>query len=418
MNILIQNTRIWTEQKLTHFDEIVIVDGIWSPEKPEKIDRIIDFKNAIMMPALSEIHADFKEPGLEYVYNLKDGVEAMMKGGFDTALLSPATEPLIDNPATVEWVENKLQKFPVNVWLSGCLSLERKGKFLTEMVEMQREGCLALSEGLAPLSNSRFLRNALKYATQTGSRVHLLPMDAELGTGVMHAGALSLRYGISGISVQAEEIAVFKLICLAEMTQCPLHLKHITSIRSIQMIREAQAKGLDLTFDVTLNHLMFSDQDLETLNCNLKLMPPLRSEENRKLLLEAFYAGKIDVLSSQHTPVLPEFKNCPIDQADFGAVGLETALSVLWSILNGDVNDKVAQVQKVFVEGPRRVLGLEKLEIKVGCEISAVVFDDTKTIRFTPTQFAALVHNSPYLNKEFVGSVVALISQKEIHELN
>jgi dihydroorotase len=197
------------------------------------------------------------------------------------------------------------------------------------------------------------------------------------------------------------------------MTKCPIHLKHLTSPRSIQMVKEAQSRGLDLTFDVTLNHLLWSDDALESLDTHFKLMPPLRSESTRQSLLSLLNDDQIQVLSCQHIPVLPEFKNCPIDDAEFGALGLETALIALWNLLEGMDEVKVKRIQALFNEGPRKVLGLDGNQLDINEKFSATLFNPQVEVEFTRYSFAEQVHNSPFINQKMMGQVVGICTQNQ-----
>ncbi len=365
--------------------------------------EVIDAQGGILLPLLSEWSVNFKEPGREYTYTLEDGAEAMRRGGFGRVMLSPDTLPVVDQAAHVEGLVKKAQRLGVEMYASAAVSKNLEGQLLPEMVEMIREGALAISNGLRPLPGNKYLHSAMQYASQTGVRVHLWPMEKDLCLShYFPEGALASRYGLKGIPSFAEEVSVYRILQLAKHTGCPVHIQHVTSPESVRLIVEFKEQGVDVTSDVTLHHLDWSERDLEELDPHLHLIPPLVTEAKQEYLLKSLERGDIDAVSCQHYPVLPEFKNTIFEASEPGISCLETALSSVYT-RQGEVGLIDFALKNVVKSS--KIMGLKSLWQDYLDGKSWSLFNLKVENEIDKTSFAGNVSNSPYLGRRLSGRV-------------
>lgn len=401
MSILLRNVR-WFDGK----QEKEVASLLLSSEGPRVVEsapdgvETVDAKGCWLLPALAELHADFRQPGLEHVYTFELGVQAMVRGGFSCALLTPQTDPVIDHPSAVELVRRQVERHPVDLRIAAALSIDLEGKKLPELVEMQLAGASAFSTGLSALPSTRFLCLELSYASQTHCRSHLFPMEQDWSQGVsVPEGGVADLFGLPGRPEYAETIAVFRILEAARSLRSSVHLKHLTLPASIAMVAKARAEGLDVTCDVPLLHLAFDEEDLDGLNTSLHLLPPLRSSAVRRELLRMITEGEVDAIASQHIPVLPENKNDHFSASHPGAVGLESAFSLLIELLGGFTPATVRSAVRLLSDGPRRILGLDQ----AAAADEWMLWDPTVERILAPADFAGAVANTPLLGRTLRG---------------
>jgi dihydroorotase len=339
--------------------------------------RALEAKGYLVVPGFIDLHAHLREPGFEDSETVATGANAALRGGFTTVCAMPNTEPAIDSPGLVaELFARGRSAGAARVLPIAAITRGRKGRELADLVELAAAGAVAFSDDGSPVEDARLFRSALEYGRMTGRPVIEHPQDTALSAkGVMHEGAVSARLGLPGIPAAAEETAVARDIALAKMTGARLHLTHLSTAGSIELVRRAKAEGAPITCDVTPHHLAMTDEWVagsrafawevpdEALlgipyDSATKVNPPLRAHGDVRALWAGLADGTVDAIATDHAPHASVKKDVEFDQAAFGISGLETALALVlggvrvhWATL-GIVID-------ALTSGPARVLGIE-----------------------------------------------------------
>jgi dihydroorotase len=339
--------------------------------------RAMEAKGYLVVPGFIDLHAHLREPGFEDSETIATGARAALRGGFTTVCAMPNTEPAIDSPGLVaELIARGRAAGGARVLPIGSITRGRKGRELADLVELAAAGAVAFSDDGSPVEDPRLFRSALEYARVTGLPIIEHPQDLSLSAkGVMHEGAVSARLGLPGMPAAAEETAVARDIGLAKLTGGRLHLTHLSTAGSIELVRRAKAEGLQITCDVTPHHLAMTDDWVagsrafawevpdEALqgvpyDSSTKVNPPLRGHADVRALWAGIADGTVDAIATDHAPHASVKKDVEFDQAAFGISGLETALALVL----GGVRVHWASIGAVIdalTVGPARVLGLE-----------------------------------------------------------
>jgi dihydroorotase len=408
-----QNLEFWLRGSLKSFESIRVEDGIWVDEfSVNESVEVVDAKGSWGLPLLTELDADFMEPGSEEVYNLKKGQEAMLRGGFGSVLLSPTNQPVLDDAALAEWYNSRIEKLDIDINLAGAISRGGEMKVLSEIYEMKSEGVDYLSSGLVELPKISFLRSLMEYSTGVCKRLFIYPFAKEFaGPHNIHEGWIAERFGLRGIPEEAETVGVYKVLSLAKLTQCKIHLLHITAVKSIEIIEEFRSEGVDVTFDVSLMNILHSVEDLkDELKTVFHVTPPLRPLEWKRALIKKMKSGSVNALSCVHRPILSENKVEFFEASYPGIVGLETAFAA--SLVMGF---SLSEVLKLWVNGPKKVLGQDYNEFEKGKKIEFFLFSpDTEKV-WKRKDFVGSVSNSPFLNVSLKGVVLGSFKNSSYH---
>lgn len=291
--------------------------------------RVIDATGLVVAPGLVDLAARLREPGYEHEGMLESEMAAAVAGGVTSIVCPPDTDPPLDEPGLVEMLKFRARNLnQAHLYPLGTLTRGLAGEVLTEMAELTEAGCVGFSQAEVPIANTLVLMRALQYAATFGYTVWLRPQDAHLGKGVAASGALATRLGLSGVPVMAETVALHTIFELMRGTGARVHLCRLSSAAGIQLVRQAKAEGLDVTCDVSINHLHLIDIDIGYFNAAMRVTPPLRQQRDRDAIRAALADGTIDALVSDHTPVDEDEKNLPFAEAEPGATGLELLLSL------------------------------------------------------------------------------------------
>lgn len=327
----------------TQQDEVAVIDiaagrivGINSTED-FVADQIIDAAGKVVIPGLVDLSVRLREPGNEHRATLETEMQAALAGGVTSLVLPPDTEPSLDEPGLVEMLKHRARQLnQANLYPLGAMTVGLKGEVLTEMAELTEAGCVAFSQANEGLLNLAILNRAMLYAKTFNYTLWIQPSEADLSSGVAASGAFASRLGLSGIPVQAETIALHSLFELQRNNKVRLHLCRVTSAEGIELVRQAKAKGLPVTCDVSINHLHLTDTDIGFFDSNYRVYPPLRSQRDRDAITQGLLDGTIDAICSDHTPMDDEEKLLPFAQAEAGAVGVEMLLSLVykWALEN------------------------------------------------------------------------------------
>ena len=405
--------------------DLLVEDGkiaaLGEGAKPAGAQTIENLKGCWVFPGFVDPHAHLRTPGFEYKEDLVTGTTAAAAGGYVAVVAMANTEPVVDSGAVAGWVlEQVRDKAVVRVGQVGAISKGLKGEELSDMRELVDAGVVAFSDDGRPVADADLLLQALRYARGTRRPLLLHLENATLSVdGVMHEGRWSAKLGLRGIPSVAESGALARDLeivryAFAEAERqgaagqdgMPLvHFQHLSSAESVRLTRQAKKDGLPVTAEVTPAHLLLTDERLTGLDQNLKVNPPLRSEEDRQALIAGLADGTIDCVGTDHAPHAPQEKEVPIEDALFGSTGLETAFAALHTglVLTGAVS--LGRLVESMSAAPCRVLGLEAPRLQVGAPADFCVVDLAETWVVTPVELKSKSRNCAFLGETLTGRV-------------
>ena len=369
-------------------------------------EQTIDASGLVVMPGLIDLAARLREPGYEYRATLESEMSAAVAGGITSLACPPDTDPALDEPGLVEMLKHRARALcQANVYPVGALTYGLKGQELTEMAELVDAGCIAFSQADAPLTDTRVLMRAMQYAATFGFSVWLRPQDSFLArNGVAHDGEVATRLGLPSIPVCAETIALATMIQLARETGVRLHICRISSAAGVALIRAAKKEGLELTCDVSMNHIHLSEMDIGYFDSNCHLIPPLRNQRDRDALRAGLQDGVIDAICSNHSPVDYDVKQLPFAEAEAGATGLELLLPLVlkWS-LQGKLSllEAIAKVTR----NSASILNIDAGHLSVGSAADICIFDPERYWKVEASALKSQGKNTPFLGMELQGKV-------------
>ena len=403
MKLLIKNGRVIDPSTKTDETLDILIDKKKIVDIKAKINdkdaRIIDASRLVVAPGFIDMHTHLREPGQENKETIQTGSLAAAHGGMTTIACMPNTSPVNDSRGVTEYILSEAKKNAVvNIVPIAAVTLGLQGEELTDMADLRDAGAIAFSDDGVPVANSQIMRRALEYSQLLDAVIIDHCEDKKLsGQGVMHEGYYSLLYGVTGIPSTSEETMVARDIILAQKARSRVHLAHISTRNSAELIRNAKEKKIKVTAEVTPHHLLLTDESLKDYNPNFKMNPPLRSLEDVEALIHAVKDGTIDVFATDHAPHTPDEKAVELDYAPFGIIGLETAVPLL---LDNFVNKNVISLERfvrMMSTHPAEILGLEnKGKIHAGADADLSILNLHKEMTIDTSKFKSKSRNCPF----------------------
>ncbi len=368
--------------------------------------RTIDATGLVVCPGLVDLSARLREPGFEYLATLDSEMEAAMAGGVTSLAIPPDTDPPLDEPGLVEMLRYRAKRLnKAHIYPVGALTEQLDGKRLSEMAELVDAGCIAFSQANQPISDPQVLYCALQYAATFDFRVWLQPITPRFAReGVAHDGEVASRLGLAGIPTAAETIALFTYIELARLTGARLHITRVSSAEGLNLIRRARHDGVDITCDVSINHLHLCDLDIGYFNTNCRLNPPLRSQRDRDALQAGLVSGDIDALCSNHTPVDDDAKQIPFAEAEPGATGLELLLPLALKWGRAQSLSMCDTLRRITI-APARIIGSRAGHLAAGARADVCIFDPDGETTVSRNQLRSQGKNTPFMGLNLPGQV-------------
>ncbi len=385
---------------------------------PQSDYAILTAQGMIVCPGFIDLHCHLRQPGFEEKETIATGSRAAARGGFTTICCMPNTRPPLDNRFTISYVNSlALSQGTARVLPIGCISKERKGEELAPMPEMVSCGVIAFSDDGSPVMNTDLMRRALEHTRKLGLPLIDHCEDTVLSDGgLINEGVISSQLGLKGIPAAAEEIMVSRDLSLARLTGARLHIAHVSTTFSVDLIRRAKDKGAKVTAEVTPHHLTLTEEKVIGYNTNAKVNPPLRTKQDIQALIQGLKENVIDAIATDHAPHTEADKLAVFAQAPFGISGLETALGSLMSLVHNGQLTLTTLISKLTCE-PAKIIGskygkLGSLEVRAPADVT--IFDPDMDWVVDTKDFASKGKNTPLAGSTLKGKVMATISQGKL----
>ncbi|MGB3091986.1 MAG: dihydroorotase [Candidatus Zixiibacteriota bacterium] len=411
------------ETKTDRIADVFIQDGIIKKvEKARgkvKAKEIIDAKGKMVVPGLIDMHTHLREPGREDEETIYTGSCAAVAGGFTSICCMPNTQPPIDNQETVKFIYEKAKEAKCKVFCIGCITKGRKGEELTEINDLVQAGVVAISDDGKPVSNPQVLRNALEYSSMFDLPVISHCEDLNLSAnGVMHEGFVSTNLGMCGIPAVAEETMVARDVALAEFTKARIHIAHVSTKGSVDLIRQGKKRGAKVTCEATPHHFTLTDEIIRTFDTNAKVNPPLRTKRDVEAIRGGLKDGTIDCIATDHAPHSIEEKEVEFDFAPPGLVGLETALGlVITELINKRILSWSQAIAKLTIN-PAKILNLQAGRAKKNSPADITIIDPKASWVVDPSEFYSKSKNSPFGGRKLKGRAwITIVEGHIVHKL-
>ncbi|QTD37689.1 dihydroorotase [Polaribacter batillariae] len=393
--------------------DILIRDGVIkkiADSIPNKKDyQLVEKENLHVSCGWFDTSVSFGEPGFEERETIKKGLQVAAKSGFTAVAVNANSNPVIDNKSAVEFLTNKATGFATKLYPIAALTQGSKGIEMAELYDMQQSGAIGFGDYNKPIENDNLMKIALLYAQNFNGLVLSFPKNnAIAGAGIAHEGINSTKLGLKGIPALAEHIQITRDLFLLEYTGGKLHIPTISTAKSVELIKEAKKKGLQVTCSVSAHHLVLTDNELHEFDSNFKTNPPLRTNADVRALQKGVNSGVIDMITSDHNPIDIEHKKVEFSQAKDGVIGLETAFGAVNSVL--DLENFIEKI----TTNPRRIFNLETTSISEGKTADISLFNPDEKHTFAKENILSTSKNSPFINKKLTGKVYGIFANNQL----
>lgn len=379
-----------------------IRDSICSKDQ----DKTIDIEDLHVSLGWFDSSVNFGEPGYEERETIKNGLDTAAKSGFTHIALNPDTYPVIDDNGAVTSVLSKAKDHPVSLFPIGALTRKSLGKELADLFDMNQAGAIAFGDYKKPVVHANLLKLALQYAQNFGGLVLSFPQNCDIaGKGVVNEEEVSTRLGLRGIPALAEELQIIRDLYILEYTGGKLHIPTISTAKSVELIKTAKEKGLDVSCSVAIHNLVFTDDVLMEFNTNAKVLPPLRTKKDAERLIRGLKEGTIDLVTSDHTPIDIEHKKVEFEHALYGTIGLESAFGALLNIAT------MEETIDLLTRGRKR-FGIEEPILQKGEKVNLTLFSPHGKEAFTKENIFSSSKNSLFLDSQIKGTVFGIAAGK------
>ncbi|MEQ9329590.1 MAG: dihydroorotase [Rhodospirillales bacterium] len=367
---------------------------------------VIDCGGKYLAPGMVDMRVQLRDPGEEYKETLATGCQAAVAGGVTSMVCLPNTDPILDEEAVLEFVARRARLVGLaKVYAYGAATKRLKGESLAEMAMLADAGALGFTDGLTAIADAQIMRRVLAYAATFDFLVLQHPEEPSLAGGDMNEGEMATRLGLAGIPAAAEAIMLDRDMRLVEMTGARYHAAHLSTGEGVDIIRRAKARGLPVTADTAPPYFALNELAVGEYRTFAKLSPPLRSEDDRRAIVEGIRDGTIDAIASDHAPQPVDAKRQPMSQAEPGGIGLETLLPVTLELYHNGHLSLIEAIRRV-TSAPARVLGMEAGELKIGRQADLMLFDPEVSWKIDPVKFYSKSKNSPFDGRPVQGRVL------------
>lgn len=414
MNLIIRQAKIIDTKSPNHnqTSDIQIENGIITKigqnlPNPANFETL-ELENLHVSQGWFDSSVSLGEPGFEDRETISNGLNTAGRSGFTAIAMQPNSFPILDNQANISFVKSKSAGFATDLFPIGALTKNSEGSDLAELFDMKNSGAIAFGDYNKSLSNSNLLKIALQYAQDFDGLVIAYSQDANIkGSGVANEGIVSTRLGLKGIPALAEELQIARNLFILEYTGGKLHIPTISTAKSAQLIQEAKAKGLNVTCSVAVHNLVLTDEKLDGFDTRFKVTPPLRTDSDRKALIEAVKNGTIDMITSDHNPMDIEHKKMEFDMAKNGTIGLESAFGALLTVLPLEI-----VIEKLLAG--KAIFNVVDPEIKEGNVANLSLFNPEGNWNFSKENILSKSKNSAFLGQEMKGKAYGVFNNKKL----
>lgn len=392
--------------------DVYVIDGKLTAgltEDQQRLANKIDATGLVVTPGLVDIHVHFRDPGQTHKECIRTGTEAAAAGGFTSVICMPNTSPVCDNAGTIQRIMDKVaREAVVNVYPTGCLTLEMLGKRLAPTGQLKTAGVVAMTDNGNCVQSHEIMRRAVEYAKMFNLTIMDHCQDeTQTEDAVMNEGEWSVRLGLRGWPKFAEDIMVARNVLLAELTGAHIHMQHVSSATSIDIIRRAKGRNIPVTAEACPHHFEFTDADLKDYDTNLKVNPPLRTDADRESIIAALKDGTLDCIASDHAPHTPTEKDCEFDYAPPGIIGLETSLAASLHALYHSNRLSLSEVVALMTHKAAEICKLDAGTLSVGAAADICLFDPDEEWTVDAKAFYSKSRNCPWHGQRLKGSVKA-----------
>ncbi len=413
--MIFKNAQVVTPAGVQRLD-IRTENGKIAELSPQIAGEGIDCTGFTVLPGLIDMHVHLREPGFEKKENIESGARAAVKGGFTQICCMPNTRPVIDNKVVVTYIKARAREVALcKIHPIGAITQGQNGETLSDIGAMKAAGAVALSEDGKSVAKTNLMANAMLYAHGFGLKCLCHCEDAGLvDGGVVHEGYYSTLTGLKGSVRAAEDIVIAREICLSESLNIPVHICHVSTYSGVQLIREAKARGVQVTAETCPHYFTLTDEAIQTFDTNTKVNPPLREEKDRLAVLGGLKDGTLDCIVTDHAPHHEDDKRVEYSLAAFGISGLETSFALSYTVLVKGGVLTLAQLAERMSARPAAILGLEGGKIEVGAPADLTVADLGRKWTVDPAEFVSKGKNTPFAGREVCGKIKYTVVDGEI----